>query len=230
MLLDSCAVHIIIQCNLHAALYQAIQTHGELPVRGEHHLIAPVRTVGHACTRSLHVPGRRHYSHPQAVPSSASVQVLSFPFDINRDTVDGVAEEMQEQFGLSATDRELAASAMREVISRQARLALLMRTMMRPSTGVFCTSFAPPYLRHLVSDAAAVCNIAQLWAHFHTECCSALQGICIVVRHYVGSARRGTSAVVPACSTLRGCCQVVNLHTITRHWWHGACSCRGWST
>ena len=55
---------------------------------------------------------------------SDDVQVLSFPFDVNRDTVDGVAEEMQEQFGLSATDRELAASAMREVISKQVRLGL----------------------------------------------------------------------------------------------------------
>eukprot|EP01025_Chloroclados_australasicus_P016992 TRINITY_DN18672_c0_g2_i5.p1 TRINITY_DN18672_c0_g2~~TRINITY_DN18672_c0_g2_i5.p1 ORF type:complete len:209 (-),score=31.43 TRINITY_DN18672_c0_g2_i5:507-1058(-) len=43
--------------------------------------------------------------------------VLQFPFDVRRDTVDGVAMEMQEQFQLSETDTELAASTMREVIA-----------------------------------------------------------------------------------------------------------------
>ena len=47
------------------------------------------------------------------------MQVLSFPYDVYHDTVDGVAAEMQQQFGLSTTDTELVASAMREVIALQ---------------------------------------------------------------------------------------------------------------
>lgn len=47
------------------------------------------------------------------------MQVLSFPYDVYHDTVDGVAAEMQQQFALSTTDTELVASAMREVIALQ---------------------------------------------------------------------------------------------------------------
>jgi Oxidative-stress-responsive kinase 1 C-terminal domain len=54
---------------------------------------------------------------------SAFLQVLSFPYDINKDTVEAVADEMQDQFSLSNTDKELVASAMREVIGRQVRNA-----------------------------------------------------------------------------------------------------------
>jgi hypothetical protein len=47
------------------------------------------------------------------------VQVLSFPYDVYHDTIDGVATEMQQQIGLSVTDTELVAAAMREVLARQ---------------------------------------------------------------------------------------------------------------
>jgi hypothetical protein len=51
------------------------------------------------------------------------LQVLSFPYDAYHDTVDGVSNEMQQQFSLSSTDRELVASAMREVIGEQVSTA-----------------------------------------------------------------------------------------------------------
>jgi hypothetical protein len=46
-------------------------------------------------------------------------QVLSFPYDIYMDTIDDVAGEMQKQFALSDTDKEIAASSMREVMALQ---------------------------------------------------------------------------------------------------------------
>lgn len=49
------------------------------------------------------------------------MQVLTFPYDLVHDTVDRVISEMQEQqLQLTATDLELVASAMREVLAHHA--------------------------------------------------------------------------------------------------------------
>lgn len=66
--------------------------------------------------------------------------MLTFPYDINHDTVDAVAGEMQEQFSLSDTDCELVASAMREVIAQQVRCVshvLVTHCMPALATGAF---------------------------------------------------------------------------------------------
>lgn len=50
-----------------------------------------------------------------------AMQVLTFPYDLEHDTVDMVVGEMREQkIQLTETDLELVASAMREVIAHHA--------------------------------------------------------------------------------------------------------------
>lgn len=66
---------------------------------------------------------RRHAWQHECILTSplCCVQVLTFPYDLVHDTVDKVISEMQEQhLQFTATDLELVASAMREVIAHHA--------------------------------------------------------------------------------------------------------------